>query len=86
MSISSPLREVWLFGVTFSKISADGVTHIPIEDVLMPETHRRVLSETPLCVYAGLREPEPEMEVTDDVDAVTCRDCLMIKWEWADES
>lgn len=42
--------------------------------------HRRILFRTPLCVFAGLNEPEvpgePEPTVTDDLGAVTCRECL----------
>lgn len=42
--------------------------------------HRRILDSTPLCVFAGLSDPpapgEPAPKVTDDLDAVTCRECL----------
>jgi hypothetical protein len=41
--------------------------------------HRRILDSTPLCVFAGLNEPEadgePEPTVTDDLEEVTCREC-----------
>ena len=42
-------------------------------------THRRVEDDTPLCVFAGMVDMTPgdKPTVTDDIDAVTCPDCLL---------